>query len=144
MPPFGPVVTTFPIGKTCRTFSETGAFPPPTVGTYALSRSCSTRWTYAGGLSPLGQRINFAPHQRLQPFLTGNAGLLAATRDIPAVNSSAFNFTFELGAGIELFQNHRRSWSAVYLLHHLSNAYIGNFNPGVDSQVLALTYTFGR
>jgi Lipid A 3-O-deacylase (PagL) len=111
---------------------------------YTYTRNCGTRWTYAGGLSPLGQRINLTPRHRLQPFLVCNGGFLVSTRDLPSNNSSRFNFTFEFGGGLQLFSDHRHSWAAEYRLHHLSNDYTGNNNPGIDSQVLKLTYAFGR
>ncbi|WP_260705451.1 acyloxyacyl hydrolase [Edaphobacter flagellatus] len=111
---------------------------------YTVTRTCSTRSTYAGGLSPLGQRINFIPHSRIQPFVIGNAGFLVAPRDIPVNDSSRFNFTFEFGAGIEFFHDHHHSWSAEYRIHHLSNDYTGNNNPGIDNQIVKVTYSFGR
>lgn len=116
----------------------------PTIPGYIYTYTCSRPWTYAGGVSPLGQRISIAPRNRLQLFLVGNAGFLAATQDIPSNDSRRFNFTFEFGAGLEFFQNHSRSWSAEYRIHHLSNAYTARNNPGIDNQILKLTYSFGR
>ena len=126
---------------------ETIVVPPnPSTGFagYSLTRACDSRWTYSGGLSPLGQRINIAPTHRIQPFLLGNGGFLVSSRDVPVNDSSSFNFTFEFGAGVEFFRDAGRSWSAEYRLHHLSNAYIGVNNPGIDSQIFKLTYTFAR
>lgn len=126
----------------CRagTILEPG-FPLPGV-TY--TRTCETRWSYTGGLSPLGVRINIAPRKRLQPFVVGNAGFLVSTHDIPYANSARFNFTFEFGVGLELFHNHSRSIAAEYRIHHLSNAYRAYNNPGIDNQIVKLTYTFGH
>jgi hypothetical protein len=126
-----------------------GVFMIPSDPAYGVpgltyTRSCSTRWTYAAGLSPLGQRVNFAPRRRLQPFVVGNAGFLVTPRDVPVNNSSRFNFTFEFGAGLQLFRNNHHSWSAEYRIQHISNAYIGNNNPGIDSQVVKVTYTLAR
>ncbi len=111
---------------------------------YTYSQTCSTRWTYAGGISPLGQRINFAPRSRIQPFVVGNAGFLVSPRDVPVNNSSRFNFTFEFGGGFEFFRDHHHSWSAEYRLHHLSNDYTGYYNPGIDSQIIKLTCSLSR
>jgi hypothetical protein len=116
-------------------------FPLPGV-TY--TRTCETRWSYTGGLSPLGVRVNIAPRKRLQPFIVGNAGFLVSTHDIPYDNSARFNFTFEFGAGLELFHDHSRSIAAEYRIQHLSNAYRAFNNPGIDNQVVKLTYSFGR
>jgi hypothetical protein len=120
--------------------------PDPASGFpgFTYRETCSTRWTYAGGISPLGQRINILPRNRLQPFLVGNAGFLVSPRDVPVNNSSRFNFTFEFGAGFEFFHDRHHSWSAEYRIHHLSNAYTGNSNPGIDSQIIKLTCSFAR
>jgi hypothetical protein len=141
--PLGPFLAqNGPIESRCQSATITnpnGSFPGQTV---TETQTCGTRWTYAGGLSPLGQRINFAPARRLQPFAFFNGGFLVSPRDIPVFNSSRFNFTFDFGAGLQFFQTHHRAWSLDYRVHHLSNAYIGYQNPGVDSQIVGLTYSF--
>ena len=104
--------------------------------------TCGTRWTYAGGLSPLGQRVNFLPLRQLQPYLLGNAGFLASPRDIPSYNSSKFNFTFAFGGGFQFFPTGCHAWALDYQVHHLSNRALGNSNPGVDNQLVRLSYTF--
>ena len=55
----------------------------------------------------------------MQPFVTGLGGFAVAPRDIPVFNSAAFNFTFEFGAGVEMFQTHTRSCQLEYRYHHL-------------------------
>jgi len=105
---------------------------------------CGYRWAYAGGLSPLGQKVNFAPHHRVQPFIAENAGFLVSPNDVPIDKSSRFNFAFEVGAGLELYRERGRSVAIEYCIHHLSNDYIGRYNPGVDSGVIKLTYSFSR
>ncbi|WP_162538158.1 acyloxyacyl hydrolase [Granulicella sp. WH15] len=134
--------TTSPIYNIC----VPGVFTVPQPGNqgYTFSRSCGTRWTYMGGASPAGFRVNFAPKKKVQPLIDSHLGFLVSNRDIPVNNSSSFNFTFEFGAGVELFENHNRSLAIEYRLHHLSNAYLGYDNPGVDSQALAVTFRFGR
>jgi opacity protein-like surface antigen len=103
-----------------------------------------TRSTYVSAFSPLGYKLSVFPHKRIQPFVTGLGGFVVAPRDIPVFNSAAFNFTFEFGAGMEIFQTHSRSCRLEYRYHHLSNADRGDVNPGIDSGVLKVTYSFGR
>jgi putative component of toxin-antitoxin plasmid stabilization module len=45
---------------------------------------------------------------------------------------------------MELYRNHRHSVAIEYRIHHLSNAYIGDNNPGVDSGIFKLTYSSSR
>ncbi|MGC2398875.1 MAG: acyloxyacyl hydrolase [Acidobacteriaceae bacterium] len=104
-----------------------------------------TRSTYAAAFSPLGYKLSLLPHRRVQPFVTGLGGFAVSPRDIPVFNSSAFNFTFEFGAGVEIYRTHTRSCQLEYRYHHLANASANTTdNPGIDSGVFKVTYSFGR
>lgn len=106
--------------------------------------TCGSRWTYAGGASPVGQRLSFLPTRRVQPFLLANGGFLVSPHDVPVNDSSQFNFTFTFGGGFTWFARGESAWSLDYRVHHLSNKNLGNNNPGVDSQTLRLSYTVPR
>jgi hypothetical protein len=104
-----------------------------------------TRSTYVSGFSPLGYKLSMMPRHRMQPFVTALAGLAFSPRNIPVFNSSSFNYTFELGAGVEIYQTHSRSCQFEYRYHHLANTGgSGTANPGVDSGVFKVSYSFGR
>lgn len=109
-----------------------------------ITQTCSERWTYAGGFSPLGLRFNFAKRHRLQPFAVGNGGILVTPHDEPVNYSNRINFTFEFGAGFEWFEDPRRSWTVDYRVHHFSNADSGYYNPGIDSQMVRVGWRFGK
>lgn len=106
------------------------------------TRICGTRWTYAAGLSPLGQRVVFLPRRAIRPYLVVNAGFLASTRELPSPESSAFNFTFAFGGGLAFPFAGDRAISVDYRIHHLSNHSLGVTNPGIDNQVVRLSYHF--
>lgn len=122
----------------------TVTLPNGVVVTGIAVDNCSRRWTYAQGLSPAGTRINLMPHRRLQPTASFLAGYLLAAKKIPIDTAGSFNFTFEFGAGLEYYQSQSRSIRFEYQIHHLSNAYTALENPGVDSGLFKLSYTFGR
>jgi opacity protein-like surface antigen len=104
-----------------------------------------TRSTYVAAFSPLGYKLSLLPHRRFQPFVTGLGGFAVSPRDIPVFNSSSFNFTFEFGAGVEIYRTHTRSCQLEYRYHHLANASTNSTaNPGIDSGVFKVTYSFGR
>lgn len=138
-----------PVQRTCTTLTTSipVTFPSPTTGqpvagTLTETRTCGTRWTYAGGLSPVGQRLNFLPHHQLQPYLLANGGFLVSARDEPVNDSSKFNFTFTFGTGLQWFRPSGAAWSLDYRVQHLSNKNIGDNNPGIDSQLVRVGYTF--
>jgi hypothetical protein len=103
-----------------------------------------TRSTFVSAFSPLGYKLSAFPSKRVQPFVTGLGGFAVATRDIPVFNSSAFNYTFEVGGGVEWYQTHTRSCRFEYRYHHLANPGNAAENPGIDSGVVKVTYSFGR
>ena len=103
-----------------------------------------TQWTYAFGLNPIGFKWSFVPRRRLQPVMTFATGFVASARDVPVDQSRSFNFTFELGFGVEYYLRPKRSLRLDYRVHHLSNAYTGFNNPGIDSNLFQLSYSFGR
>lgn len=106
--------------------------------------TCGHRqWTFGEGLSPAGFKANFLPHRRIQPVLTLLGGYMFATRPIPTSNASGANFTFSFGAGLEFYRSATRSIRAEYRYHHLSNAGTAN-NPGIDNQIIQITYSLGR
>jgi hypothetical protein len=111
---------------------------------YSFTPNYSRRWTYTGGGSPFGLKLNGFTHRRLQPELTGNGGFLISPRDIPVEDSSSFNFTFEIGAGLQWYRTPTQSIQAEICYHHLSNGDLGTANPGVDSALWKVTYSFGR
>jgi hypothetical protein len=121
-----------------------GTSPNKVVYTETTTQTCGSRWSYTGGISPLGLRFQFLKRYRVQPFLVANGGFLAAFHDEPVNNSESFNFTFEVGGGVEWFRNHQRSVAVDYRMHHLSNGYRGFYNPGIDSGVFRVSYRFGR
>jgi opacity protein-like surface antigen len=66
------------------------------------------------------------------------------THPIPIYYAGSFNFTFDLGAGIELYRSKTRSIRAEYRYHHISNHETAEQNPGIDNGLFQVTYTFGR
>jgi hypothetical protein len=89
--------------------------------------------TYAGGVTPLGMQVNFWNGHRVQPFFDAHGGMLYFTRQEPVPNSSQFNFTFNFGAGVQVFTGKRSSLLLGYKYHHISNNETAPQNPGVDS-----------
>jgi hypothetical protein len=101
-------------------------------------------WTYGASVSPLGTRVNFLARRRWQPFLETSVGIHLTMRDVPVDGARSFNFTFQVGTGVEWHFRETRSWRYEFLFRHISNAYSGITNPGVDSPTIRVVYSFAR
>jgi len=126
-------------------FSDTITYSGGSItyaGTYI--QSCLRRWTIGEGISPDGFQWSFLPRQKLQPFLIGHGGYMYSTQPIPVPEAGSFNFTFDLGAGFELYRSSTKSIRAEYRYHHISNHGTAEMNPGIDSGLFQFTYSFGR
>lgn len=124
-------------------------FPNPTGGTTTYSgyftQTCSGReWTIGEAISPVGFQWNFLPRLKAQPFLIGHGGYMYSTKPIPTAIAGSFNFTFDFGAGVELYRSRTQSVRAEYRFHHISNHQTAEENPGIDNGVFQVTYSFGR
>lgn len=93
-------------------------------------------YAYGVGGSPIGAQVNFVHYRRVEPFLTSGGGFLYFNHRMFGTTQQ-FNFTAQLGAGVQLFTSNRRAaFDLGYKYHHISNANLGNQNPGLDSHML--------
>ncbi len=132
---------------TCTPQTSSFSFVNPNGVTYAGTETffCSGRqWNIGEAISPIGFQWNFLPRRRLQPFFIGHGGYMYSAKPIPILEAGSFNFTFDLGMGVELFREKTRSIRAEYRYHHISNHGTANENPGIDNGLFQVTYSFGR
>jgi hypothetical protein len=152
-PPTGTVTTTdissAAVAPTCQPASGTIIFPPsngfPQI-TENTTITCGRQWTFGQEFSPIGFKYSMRTRHPLQPFLVGTLGYMYTSRPVPVPDAEAFNFVFDMGAGIELYKSdrHKRSVALECRYHHFSNKYTAPENPGVDSIMLMAAYSFGR
>lgn len=95
---------------------------------------------HGGGISPLGFRWNLGGSQRLQPYLELNGGGVFTTRNIPRGDTSSFNFTADAGTGVTIYRNTHQAIGLGLRFWHLSNAHMGNRNPGVNALEFVVSY----
>ena len=136
-----------PIAK-CEPYHETGTIPaePPNFPseTYTITGTCGRQWTFAQAFSPLGFKYSMRTRHPVQPFIVGTLGYMYASRPIPIANAEAFNFIFNVGAGVEVFRSKRRSVSLECRFNHFSNNSTAPANPGADNVMFKTSYSFGR
>lgn len=94
------------------------------------------------GVTPIGLQTNFLTNGQIQPFLNTSVGIMFLEKPFPDNRGEKMNFTFSLGAGLELFIARKTSLSFGYKYHHLSNGETGEVNPGIDSSLLFTSLTF--
>lgn len=113
-------------------------------GTLSYVDTCTRRWTYGGGASPIGFQWNFLPRRKFQPLLESHGGFMESTQEIPINYAGTFNFTFDFGAGFEWYRTHSRSLRVEYRYHHISDKYTTIENPGIDNGLFQVSYVFGH
>jgi opacity protein-like surface antigen len=111
-------------------------------GTYTTT--CTRTWTAGEAFSPVGFQWNFRPRHKLQPVVLAHGGYMYSSQAIPINYAGSFNFTFDVGAGLEFYHSKTSSFRADYRYHHISNHDTAEINPGIDSGVLQITYSIGR
>jgi opacity protein-like surface antigen len=141
--------TTYNLGQTlnCTPRTVSYDFTSSSGITYIGTESfaCSGRqWTIGEGISPVGFQWNFLTRRKTQPFFIGHGGYMYSTQPIPLAQAGSFNFTFDLGAGVEIYRSTTRSIRAEYRFHHISNHNTAMENPGIDSGLFQVSYAFGR
>ena len=83
-----------------------------------ITIDCNRTWTVGEAFSPVGMQWNFRPRHRLQPVVTGHGGYICSSQAVPVDFAGSFNFTFDIGAGVEWFRSATRSMRLDYRYHH--------------------------
>ena len=138
---YGPAISCTPV-------TMSYSYIDPTTGiTYKGTDTISCngrRWVLGESISPAGLQLNFLPQHKMQPFLIGHGGYMYSAHQIPVDTAGSFNFTFDIGAGFELYRSKSKSVRAEFRYHHISNNNSAPSNPGIDNGLLQFTYCFGR
>jgi len=119
------------------------AIPLSTISNERLIRTSSPfvftvgrKSVYGFGAAPIGLKFNFRRNRRVQPFGQATGGFIYFSDQVPDLNTSQFNFTFDFSGGVQVVNNNRRSFTVGYKYAHISNGNTGIYNPGVDVQMI--------
>lgn len=86
---------------------------------------------FGAGFDPLGLKWNFERHGRLSPYLELAGGVLFTNHNVP-VNTNTVNFMDQAALGTHILaQRFNVSLELRYM--HISNAGLGNLNPGINT-----------
>ena len=98
---------------------------------------------YAGGVDPVMLKWNFTSPCKVSPYLAIVGGALFSNHNLPPGDTSQINFTSGAELGAQIFRKERNSWDVSVKAYHLSNASIGNHNPGLNANLqFMLGYTW--
>jgi hypothetical protein len=95
------------------------------------------------GASPAGIEVSFLPSKRIQPFFAVRGGFLYFNRNVLNAFASQFNFTIDGRVGVRIPVRAGNDIFVAYMFQHFSNAEISAANPGMDSHMVAVSYSFG-
>ncbi len=90
-----------------------------------------TGTVYGVGVNPLNLKWNFVRRGRVSPYLELSGGTLFSTSKVPP-QTSAVNFTSGAALGVHLL-GERRAWALEARYLHISNAGLGDLNPGINT-----------
>lgn len=93
------------------------------------------RTVYGAGITPVVMKWNFTHAQHTVPYFVAQAGFLWSSRNVPRGDTAHTNFVTGGGLGANWFVRPNRSLNFDVRATHLSNASIGNHNPGVNASL---------
>lgn len=100
---------------------------------------------YGASMTPIILKWNFTSSKRVVPFAAAEGGVIFATRNVPAGDTSTVNFTPGGAFGIQWLRANHTAFSVSGHATHISNASLGNKNPGMNATIwLRLGYQWWR
>jgi len=90
---------------------------------------------YAAAIDPFVAKWNFTGPCKMAPYVAAVGGVVFSTKNLPPGDTSTVNFTSGLELGDQIFRRDRRSLNLAVKIYHLSNASLGNKNPGINGAV---------
>ncbi len=124
-------------------------------GPLTCSNLFPTGGTYTGvSVTPAILRWNFRSGHHLLPWIQGAGGLIWTNHKFPPIGpypvpnhlgTSVFNYTPQFGLGVHYFVKPKQSISISANAVHISNASMGDANPGVNASVqFSIGYTWWK
>ena len=115
---------------------------PVAVLSFPVPFTTTRSTTYGAGFAPLGLQANFRPRKKYQPFVGLSGGFLYFGKQVPGPFGTHFQFTADVGGGVDIRLKNKRAVTLGYKYFHISNGNRGIINPGIDNNVFYVGYTF--
>jgi len=113
----------------------------PTPGEWLRRRQT----VYGGSITPLVVKWNFTSGRRIVPFAAVEGSVIFTAHEVPTGDTSTVNFGSGIAGGVQLLRGAHHAFNVSGHLMHISNASLGNQNPGINSALqLRLGYQWWR
>jgi hypothetical protein len=121
---------------------------PAVLNPYGIDRSKRGDFVILHGLafSPIGLRMEWWHNRAFKPYFTVMGGAIGFTQKALSPDASYYDFSLRESIGFYLRMSQRLDMRfGLFGDFHFSNAYITNYNPGLDvmNSSLAVSYHFG-
>jgi hypothetical protein len=112
---------------------------------FPLFRQFRPQPIYGGGFEPMVLRWNSSVRAgRVSPFIELAGGAVWTNTNLPAGDTSDFNFTARGGGGIRIFSR-QRQWTEIGCRwSHISNANLGNKNTEFNGLQVSVGYHWAK
>jgi Lipid A 3-O-deacylase (PagL) len=107
-------------------------------GIFGSLEASQTGWDL--GITPL-LKVSYPFSSRILGYLEGGAGMIWENIDSPTY-ASTFNFSPQIGAGVDIRVIGNFALSLAYRFRHTSNAGLYSSNPNVNSNFLLIGVTY--
>jgi hypothetical protein len=88
---------------------------------------------YGGSFKPVVWQWNFTGGKNIAPYVALAGGIVFTRSNVPPGNTSPVNFTTQGLFGVHLFTRKSRAIQIESAFGHLSNASLGDHNPGYNA-----------
>lgn len=101
------------------------------------------RSTYGAAITPVLFKWNFTSGKKVVPFFEAAGTAIFTSENFPAGDTATTNFASGAGIGMHMFTRPKQAVKFDVRAVHISNASIGNHNPGVNAALIFnLGYTW--
>ena len=90
---------------------------------------------YGGSFKPVIWQWNFTSHKKVVPYAAAAGGIVFTRANVPPGDTSRVNFTSQLVTGFRIFVKPNRTIFFEDAIGHMSNASLGNHNPGYNGLI---------
>jgi lipid A 3-O-deacylase len=90
---------------------------------------------YGGSIRPVIWQWNFTSKQKIAPYFAAVGGIIFTRQNIPPGDTSQVNFSSGASFGANVFTRPGRAVKLEMSILHISNASLGNHNPGYNGSI---------